>query len=275
VSSSGTDLLRARGLGPKKSFGQNFLQQPEIAARIAELATTPSGGSVLEIGAGLGALTEPLLARCGRLVAVERDRDLIPLLAERFDGHSLLELLEADAVKLDWEALLREGPPPRTIVGNLPYQLSGRLLRRAIEHAAWVDRVVFMVQREVADRLVAPAGSRAYGALSVFTQAAFEPKCVLRVRAGAFSPKPKVDSTVVVLTPRRPPRAVEDDRFRAVVRAGFAQRRKKLRNCWRSLAEWSAEQLQREADEAEVDLDLRAERLEVEDFARMAARLPS
>ena len=274
MSPSSSDVLRSAGLGPKKSFGQNFLQQASVAMRIAELATSPQGGSVLEIGAGLGALTEPLLGRCARLVAVERDRDLLPLLRERFADHASLELLEADALKLDWAALLAEGPPPRTIAGNLPYQLTGKLLRRAIEHAAWVDRVVFMVQREVAERLVAAAGSGAYGALTVFTQAAFEPSCALRVRAGAFSPKPKVDSAVVVLTPRRPPRAVEDERFRQVVRAGFSQRRKKLRNAWRGLGDWSVTELQHHAEAAEIDLNLRAERLEVEDFARMALRLP-
>ena len=124
-------LLRERGLRPKKSFGQNFLQDAHTCARIAELCTTPEGGVVLEIGAGLGALTKPLLERAARVVAIERDRDLVPILQELFlDTH--LELVEADAVKVDWRAHLSDGPSPRVIAGNLPYQITGRLIQLAV-----------------------------------------------------------------------------------------------------------------------------------------------
>ena len=268
------ELLRARGLRPKKSFGQNFLVDRRIAAAIAEAATTPAGGVVLELGAGLGALTRPLLDRAARVVAVERDRDLVPILsaeleAERNAGR--LEILEADAAQLDWLAALAAGPAPRVVAGNLPYQITGRLLERATQLAREIDRAVFMVQSEVADRLVAPAGGDAYGALSVFAQAAFSIRKLLTARAGAFHPRPDVDSAVVVLEPHATPRAVETDRFRQAVRAAFEMRRKTLRNAWKGLYGWSRDDLERAAAQAGISLDARGETLSVEQFARLAS----
>lgn len=263
-------LLRERGLRPKKSFGQNFLQDAAIAARIAELCTTPPGGTVLEIGAGLGALTRPLLARAACVIAVERDRDLVPILREELVDDALV-LLEADAAQLDWRAELERGPTPRVVAGNLPYQITGRLVQRATEIAAHIDRAVFMLQREVADRLCAAPGSAGYSALSVFTQAAFEVRRALRVPAGCFAPVPKVDSAVVVLTPSL--RAAETDAFRAVVKAAFSTRRKTLRNSLKTLG-WSREDIEARARAANIDLDARAETLAVEDFARLAEAEP-
>jgi 16S rRNA (adenine1518-N6/adenine1519-N6)-dimethyltransferase len=262
-------LLRERGLRPKKSFGQNFLQDPNTCARIAELCTTPEGGVVLEIGAGLGALTKPLLERAARVIAIERDRDLVPILRELFEDTPHLEIVEADAVKVDWRAHLQGGPSPRVIAGNLPYQITGRLIQRSVALADIVDCVVFMVQREVADRLAAKPGGRDYGALSVFTQAAFDVARALKVPAGAFVPAPKVDSAVIVLTPLRPPRAIEDDTFRNVVKRAFNQRRKTLRNAWKALL--SKDELEAAAATAGIDLGARAETLDVEAFARMAS----
>lgn len=268
-----SELLRARGLFPKKGFGQNFLTDIEAARRIAEAATTPPGGAVLEIGAGLGALTRPLLERAAHVVAVERDRDLIPILQEqlavpRTEGR--LTLLEADAAQVDWSASLAALPRPHAVAGNLPYQLTGRLIERATQVADQIDRAVFMVQLEVAERLVAAPASADYGALSVFVQAAFDVRRLLVARAGAFYPRPEVDSAVVVLTPWRPRRAEETEAFRGAVRAAFAARRKTLRNAWKNLYGWSSEELERHAAEAGISLDARGETLAVEAFARIA-----
>jgi 16S rRNA (adenine1518-N6/adenine1519-N6)-dimethyltransferase len=265
--------LRARGLAPKKRFGQNFLADAETARRIAEAATTPPGGAVLELGAGLGALTRPLLDRAARVVAVERDRDLVPILREDLAAPiegGRLEVLEADAAQVDWIAALAGAPRPHVVAGNLPYQITGRLLERATEVADRIDRAVFMVQLEVAERLAAAPGTAAYGALSVFAQAAFEVRRLLVARAGAFYPRPDVDSAAVVLTPWRPARAEETESFREAVRAAFGTRRKTLRNAWKGLYGWSAEELARKAGEAGISLDARGETLSVEEFARIA-----
>jgi 16S rRNA (adenine1518-N6/adenine1519-N6)-dimethyltransferase len=261
-------LARARGLPPKKSFGQNFLRDRNIADKIAALATTPPGGSVLEIGAGLGALSEPLLGRAARVVAVERDRDLVPILREAF-ADSRLEIVEADAASLDWRAALDPvAPRPHVVAGNLPYQLSGMLIERAIHCARQFDRFVFMLQREVVERLAAAPGQGAYGALSVFVQAALSVRLALRVAPSAFTPAPKVDSAVVVMEPHPTPIAEEDAVFRAVVKGAFSQRRKKLRNCWRAL-----EGAEDAAHAVGIDVNRRAETLSVEEFAAMAAAL--
>jgi 16S rRNA (adenine1518-N6/adenine1519-N6)-dimethyltransferase len=271
------DLLRSHGLRPKKSFGQNFLVDVHACESIAAAAAEPAGGTVLELGAGLGALTRPLLARASRVVAVERDRDLVPILrtelAEPLE-RGALEILEADAARLDWLAAFAGGPRPHAVAGNLPYLITGRLLERATEIADSIDRCVFMVQAEVADRLVAAPDTEAYGALSVFVQAAFSVKRVLSVRAGAFFPRPEVDSAVVLFVPHRPRLAEETPAFREAVKAAFGGRRKTLRNAWKGLYGWSREELDRHAAEAGIDLGLRGETLGVDAFARLARAAP-
>jgi 16S rRNA (adenine1518-N6/adenine1519-N6)-dimethyltransferase len=197
-----SELLRAHGLRPKKSFGQNFLVDVHAAETIARTATEVTGGTVLELGAGLGALTRPLLARAARVLAVERDRDLVPILNAELAApiaSGALEVIEADAARLDWREALSRGPAPHSVAGNLPYLITGRLLERATEIARSIDRAVFMVQAEVADRLIAPPDGDAYGALSVFVQAAFDVRRVLTVRAGAFFPRPEVGAAVGLL----------------------------------------------------------------------------
>jgi 16S rRNA (adenine1518-N6/adenine1519-N6)-dimethyltransferase len=266
-------LLDSHGVRHKKHFGQNFLADRSIARRIADLSTTPPGGSVIEIGAGLGALTAPLLERASRVVAIERDRELVPVLRKELadalsDGR--LTLLEADAKKVDYSSCFTGLPAPRVLSGNLPYQLTGPLLSIAVASAEALDRVVFMVQLEVANRLSAAAGEHDYGALTVFVQAAFSVDRAFVVRRGAFYPQPNVDSAVVTLTPRRPRLAAETDTFRALVHAAFAQRRKTLRNAWRGVLGVSREQMSAIAVSAGVDLDARGETLDVAAFARVA-----
>ncbi len=271
---SSAKLLRERGLSPKKSFGQNFLQDAGICERIAELATTPAGGTVVELGAGIGALTAPLSDRAAKVIAVERDRDLVPVLSDLFREAPHVTVLEADAAQLDLLALLASGPRPHVIAGNLPYQITGRLIELSVHAASRIDRAVFMVQREVADRLAALPGADDYGASSVFAQAAFTVERVLKVPAGCFFPPPNVDSAVVLLTPSVPPRAQETRAFQEVVKRAFGQRRKTLRNAWKGLYGWSMEDLDRHAEHAGIALTARGETLSVEAFAAMAAEAP-
>jgi len=269
-------LLRAAGLRPKKTFGQNFLVAESIADAIAR-ACVPDAevgrARVVEIGAGTGALTHRLVQRAMHVVAIERDRDLVPVLAEAMAGTDT-EVIEGDAQQVDLASLL--GPPtegsPRVLCGNLPYSITGALLRRAVEHAASVDRAVFMVQDEVARRLTATPGGKEWGALTVFVRAAFATRRVLRAPPGAFHPAPEVTSAVVEFVPLRPPRALETETFRALVRGAFEMRRKTLRNAWASLAP-GAGVLEEAAAAAGVDLRARGETLDVESFAQMAAAL--
>jgi 16S rRNA (adenine1518-N6/adenine1519-N6)-dimethyltransferase len=273
-------LLRQAGLSPKRSFGQNFLVSDRIVRGIAE-ACVPDAevgrARVLELGAGLGALTSDLLERAAHVTAVERDRDLVPVLSHALGAAieaGKLTVLEADAQAVDIrEVLGSDGATsgPRVLCGNLPYQITGRLLQLAVTSAASVDRVVFMVQDEVAERLVAKPGTKDYGALTVFVRAAFDVRRVFKVSPGSFHPPPEVTSSVVCLVPVRPARAEETDTFRALVKGGFGMRRKTLRNAWGGVA--PAEMIARAAALANVSLDARGETLSVEDYARMAAAL--
>ncbi len=223
-------VLRRSGLSPKKGFGQNFLVSQHTIDAIAAACIPDSEvgrARVLELGAGTGALTRALALRARSVVAVERDRDLVPVLAEELADlpEGRVRIVEGDAQAVDPRELLgaADVDSPRVLCGNLPYQITGRLLERAVVNADDVERVVFMVQLEVADRLAAEPGSKTYGALTVFVRAAFRCAKVLTVGPGSFHPPPDVTSAVIRLEPERPRRAVETDTFRAVVRAPSAR----------------------------------------------------
>jgi 16S rRNA (adenine1518-N6/adenine1519-N6)-dimethyltransferase len=269
-------VLRGAGLRPKKSFGQNFLLADGIVLAIAQACVHDDEvgrARIVEIGAGTGGLTRLLARRARSVVAIERDRDLVPLLV-RETSDAPVRVVEADAQTADLGALLGELEPdsPRVLCGNLPYAITGPLLRRAMEHADRVERVVFMVQDEVAERLGASPGTKEWGALTVFVRAVFHVSVVLHAPPGAFHPPPRVGSAVVELVPLRPPRARETGQFRALVRGAFQARRKTLRNAWSRLAAEPAV-LEAAASRAGVSLAARGETLEVEAFARMADAL--
>jgi 16S rRNA (adenine1518-N6/adenine1519-N6)-dimethyltransferase len=267
------DVLARHGLRPKRHFGQNFLLDRNLCARIAEQAT-PEGALVVEIGAGLGALTRPLLARARTVVALERDRDLVPILREELEAFvedGRLVVVETDAKRFDYESTFSAVDPPRALAGNLPYNLTGPRLERIGSLARSIERAAVLVQLEVADRLAARPGTAEYGALSVFVQAAFAVRRAFVVRSGAFHPAPEVDSALVVLVPHDEPLAVETEAFRALVKGAFGKRRKTLKNAWSALSDSGS--LEAAARRAGIDLGARGETLAVEDFARMAAEL--
>lgn len=272
-------LLRRAGLSAKKGFGQNFLVAPQVVASIAA-ACVPDAeigrARVLELGAGTGVLTRALAERAAHVVAVERDRDLVPLLGEELTGYidaRKLTILEGDAQSAEPRALLGEADDasPRVLCGNLPYHITGRLLERAVAHADDVDRVVFMVQLEVAERLGAEPGTKAYGGLTVFVRAAFRVRKLFNVSPGSFHPPPDVTSAVIVLEPERPRRAEETASFRALVKNAFGARRKTLRNAWSAIA--PADRIAAAAETAGISLDARGETLDVDAYARMARAL--
>ncbi len=266
-------LLGRFGLRPKRSFGQNFLGDVHHAARIARLAAPTGAERVLELGAGLGALSDQLLERGCSVALVERDRELIPVLEELFSEaieEGRARVIEADAKTADWLELLGAAER-RVVTGNLPYQITGPLLSKVTSLRAAIERAVFLVQKEVADRLVAAPGYKEYGALSVFVQTQFSVKREFHLKPGAFYPPPKVDSAVCVLIPRATPIAEETPLFRQLVRGAFAARRKTLRNAWKSVA--SPEVVARVAASCGISLDVRGETLSPLEFARMADAL--
>jgi 16S rRNA (adenine1518-N6/adenine1519-N6)-dimethyltransferase len=264
-------VLRRVGLTPKRSFGQNFLVSPHVVEAIAKACVPDASAkelNVVELGAGTGALTRALAERAARVVAVERDRDLVPVLREEFADRANVAIVEGDAQAIDPAALV---PAPRVLAGNLPYQITGRLLELATEHAHALERVVFMVQLEVAERLAASPGTKAYGALTVFAGAAFAVTKLFDVSPGSFHPPPEVTSAVVLLTPRRPRLAEETDTFRALVKGAFGARRKTLRNAWSKVADPA--RVAAAAEASGIALDARGETLDVDAYARMARAL--
>jgi len=225
-------LLRAHGIRPRKRFGQHFLVSRTTLRRILDAAALTPRDGVLEIGAGIGTLTAALAPLVRTVVALELDRALLPALRETIAPFPNVRVEAGDVMRVDLRALVGALPPPRKAVGNLPYNLASTLIVNLLEAALPLTRLVFTVQREVAQRLAAFPGGKEYGALSVAVRYRAEARVVARVPPGAFFPPPEVESAVVVLEPRTSPAVDVGDEglFFQVVRAAFAQRRKTLRN---------------------------------------------
>lgn len=216
---------------PRKRFGQHFLHDPDIIARILAAIHPASGERLVEIGPGLGALTRPLLQAVGELDVVELDRDLLEPLRMRCAGLGTLRIHQADALTFDFAELHGDGPRLR-IAGNLPYNISTPLLFHLLTQAEHLSDLHFMLQQEVVERMAADPGDPAYGRLSVMLQYRCRVESLFTVKPEAFRPPPKVQSAVVRLVPCQTlPVIVKDERcFAEVVRLAFSQRRKTLRN---------------------------------------------
>ena len=246
---------------PKKRFGQHFLTDRHYLGRIVQAIAPQAGDTIVEIGPGTGLLTAELLARIPHLHVVEIDRELAAALRAAWP-RDRLAVHEGDALAFDFAAL----PAPLRVVGNLPYNVSSPILFHVAAAADRIADCVFMLQKEVVDRMVADPGTEAYGRLSVMLQYRFAMAKVLDVPPGAFSPPPKVDSAVVRMEPlpATRPRAKDDRAFEAVVAAAFSQRRKTLRNAVRALVD--AEGFTR----AGIDPMRRGETLSVAEFIALA-----
>jgi 16S rRNA (adenine1518-N6/adenine1519-N6)-dimethyltransferase len=258
------DVIRDHGLGARKSLGQHFLLDTNLTGRIARAAAPLDGVNVIEVGPGPGGLTRALLAQGAVVWAVEKDSRCIAALNELQAAYpGRLNIEEADALETD---LVELTPAPRAIVANLPYNISTVLLLQWLRRADQFERMVLMFQKEVADRLTAEPGTKSYGRLSVVTQWLCRVRPLFNVSKQAFTPPPKVASTVVELVPR--PEPLAPARFadlEAVTQAAFGQRRKMLRSSLKSLG----------LDPAAVGIspDVRAENLGVEEFCALAELL--
>lgn len=267
---------------PLKRFGQNFLTDQKIIARIIDALDPQADETILEIGPGQGALTAPLLDRVGRLVAIEFDRNLIPGLSQRFKSNQNFELVESDALVTDVCEVISPANQTR-VVANLPYNVGTAIVQRLIEQRRCVTEMVLMLQKEVVDRITAEPGSGDRGYLSVFVQTYCETEKLFDVAPGSFRPAPKVWSSVVRLKLRtRLSVDVNDERLLwQVVSAGFSQRRKTILNNLRSAPSPLQEVVKNHGGasiilcRAEVELQRRAETLTLEEWGRIAQALES
>jgi 16S rRNA (adenine1518-N6/adenine1519-N6)-dimethyltransferase len=246
----------------KRRLGQHFLSDPRLLVRIADVLEAGPADTVLEIGPGPGGLTAVLAERAGRLVALEKDRELIPALRARFPR---AEIVEADALEADWHEL---AGPRFLVAGNIPYNITSPLIDKALEPPP-PARIVFLVQKEVAERVTAMAGTPAYGALSVGVQAVAKAERLFTVPAGAFFPRPKVDSAVLRLTPLPEPlvTAREQPAFRRLVVGIFGFRRKQLLRGLRELTGWEAGRVGGVLSGAALSGDVRPEVVSPDKFA--------
>jgi len=270
------ELLSRHGLSPKKSLGQNFLVDPRAQERIVAAAEIQGCDVVVEIGAGLGALTARLADVANKVIAIDRDAQLVAILRSELADRPNLEFVLGDALDFDLGEAARKAGRPLVVVGNLPYVVTSPVLFATIEAAAGgqvVDRAIFMVQKEFAQRMLAPPGSRTYGRLSVMVQQAASAEILFHVGAGAFLPAPAVTSTVLRLRPRAQPLADVRDAslFARVVREAFGARRKMLR---RALEPgFGGARAAAALEAAGIAGTRRAEELAVADFARLANAL--
>ncbi len=260
------EVIAKHDLGAKKSLGQHFLLDLNLTGRIARTAGDLSNCTVIEIGPGPGGLTRAILeAGAKRLIVVERDArclDVMAEIAEAYPGR--LEVIEGDAMEVPAHQL---GEGPRKIIANLPYNISAPLTLGWIEHIDAFESMTLMYQKEVADRLCAAPGDKAYGRLSILPQWLCEVRPAFMVGRKAFTPPPKVESTVVKFTPREKPLAEADYAIlERVVAAAFNQRRKMLRASLKNLPIKADELLER----ADIEPTLRAEKLAIEDFCSLA-----
>ncbi len=264
----------AVGLPPiRKSLGQHFLSEPRILGRIADALGLAASDTVIEIGPGRGALTDMLVARAQRTIAIEYDRKLATLLRERFAGNDRVEIVQADVLEVDLGAAARGR---YKLVGNVPYYITTPILFHALRPPR-ADVAVYLVQREVAERIAAQPGDRDYGAISVNVQAAASVEVLFRVPAGAFHPPPKVESAVIRLVPLAEPVITtgEEQRFRVLVRGAFGFRRKQMRRVVRELRELSAADADDLLQCAGIEPDARPETIAPGQFARLLRALPA
>ncbi|UFJ43399.1 16S rRNA (adenine(1518)-N(6)/adenine(1519)-N(6))-dimethyltransferase RsmA [Brevibacillus humidisoli] len=270
------ELLEKYGFSFKKSLGQNFLVDPNILHSIVSAADLSKEKAAVEVGPGIGALTERLCRAAGRVLAIEIDQRLLPILEDSLSPYDNVQVVHGDVLKLDLHRLLAEYLPDCSrisVVANLPYYVTSPILMKLLEERLPLEHIVVMIQKEVADRIAAQPGSKDYGSLSVAVQFYAEAEVTMTVPANVFIPKPNVDSAVLKLSLReRPAVEVADEKlFFRVVRASFAQRRKTLYNnlLHNLFGKENREQVTALLMAVDLDPMRRGETLSLAEFARL------
>ena len=267
-------LLKAWNLLARKELGQNFLKDPSLAGQLADLAGLESGDIVIDLGAGLGAMTIAAATRAQKVIAVEKDTRLLPLLRAELLVHEIanVEVLSQDILSMDLSAMAGGKGRGFTILGNLPYNISSQVIIKLIHARHCIRKAVLMFQKELADRLCAGPGTRTYGRISVMLQYCARIKVLRQIRADMFFPRPKVDSAVLDITfiADPSPRVEDEQLMGCVVKAAFGRRRKTLQNALSAgLSFMDKESVTRVLHESGIDPKRRAETLSVAEFVEL------
>ena len=265
------DFFAINGTRPKKHLGQHFLTNPDALTLILETGEVADTDTVIEIGAGLGCLTTVLAAHAKQVIAVEVDALLSAALEAQFSANSHVRIIHADILKSDFDMLLEANTPPK-VIANLPYHITTPILWKLLAHHEQLDSCVLMMQKEVAERIVASPGGKDYGALTIGVSYYAEPTFIALLSPDNFYPPPKVESALLKLTMRDvPPVAVDDEaHFFRVVRTAFRMRRKMLKNALAKGKFASAEALNSAFEALDISPQRRAETLDIAEFAALA-----
>ena len=271
------DVLSRHGFSFSKGLGQNFLINPTVCPRMAEMSNAQPGWGMIEIGAGVGVLTAELAQRADKVVCIEIDSRLLPILDETLAEYDNIKIVNQDVLKVDLHKLIAEEFPnmPVAVCANLPYYITSPIIMNLLESRLPISSLTVMVQKEAAQRICAMPGSREVGAVSIAVRYYCEPKVLFQVSRGSFMPAPDVDSTVSRLEIRKQPEVDvkrEEDFFR-VVKAAFSQRRKTLSNTLSSGLSMNKTQIAELLERAGVASNLRAEQLSMQQFADIANAL--
>lgn len=270
-------ILKQHGFRFSKSLGQNFLIDGNIVRSIVEKAEVGEEDYVLEIGPGIGTLTEELALRAKKVVAVEIDKKLIPILEQSIGKYKNVEIINEDILEVDLERLIEEKFQGKSVkvVANLPYYVTTPIVARLIEEDLNIESIVVMVQKEVAERMAAPPGSKTYGSLSVLIDYFTKPEIVLSVPRTVFMPQPKIASAVIKLDLKKDLEDIDSDKLFKVVRASFSKRRKTVLNALSSYGfDIDKDRVRECLEKAGIDPSERAERLSTEDFIEISKSLP-
>ncbi len=269
------EVMARHGIAPKKKFGQNFLTSDMIVSRIADTPSEDPEVGVLEIGPGIGTLTEALADRYKKVVSVEIDETLLPVLEETVGWRDNVTIVNGDAMKLDLDSFVKEhfGDMKVCVCANLPYYITSPIIMKILESGYLFESVTVMIQKEVAERLAAEAGSNDYGAITVVAAYLAKVEKCFNVAPGNFLPAPKVTSAVIRMVPyKEPPVAVKDpENMQKIIKAAFEQRRKMLAGAISAATcRVSKAQIAEKIVEASLPADIRGEKLSLADFARLS-----
>lgn len=271
------EILSDYGFKFSKSLGQNFLIDGNIVRNIVNKAEITSEDYILEIGPGIGTLTEELALRGKKVVAVELDKSLLPILKRTLKNYENVEIVSGDILKVDINQLIDEklGGGPVKVVANLPYNVTTPIIGQLLENNLNLESIVVMVQKEVAERMVATPNNKTYGALSVFVNFYTIPEILINVPKTVFMPQPKIDSAVIKFDLKKELPDIDKEKFFNLVKAGFSKRRKTILNSLSSYGfDIEKQQILQALEEASIDPISRAENLSAEDFIKISTILP-